>query len=110
MIGDSFPVGRCRLETPTVADRPPACRITMMVNRLRFPGIVWFATAVLLWLFGAQPACADDAAGREFFEKKIRPVLVQHCYKCHSASAKAPKGGLRVDSRAGLHKGGESGP
>jgi len=51
-----------------------------------------------------------DAKGVEFFEKKIRPVLVEHCYKCHSAEANKTKGGLALDTRAGLHEGGESGP
>lgn len=46
----------------------------------------------------------------EFFEKKIRPVLVTHCYECHSAQVKPPKGGLLVDSRDGLLRGGDSGP
>src|SRR5262249_34451661 len=49
----------------------------------------------------------------EFFEKKIRPVLTEHCYKCHSAEAekaKKLKGGLRLDTRDGLRKGGDSGP
>ena len=32
----------------------------------------------------------------EFFEKKVRPILVSHCYACHSADTK-PAGGLRVD-------------
>src|SRR5581483_4165666 len=73
-------------------------------------GILSTFAATLLAACGPQMARADDTTGKEFFEKKIRPVLVQHCYKCHSANAKAPKGGLRVDSRAGLHKGGESGP
>ena len=31
---------------------------------------------------------ADDSAGLEFFEKRVRPVLVEHCYECHSAEAK----------------------
>lgn len=44
-----------------------------------------------------------------FFEKNIRPVLVQHCYKCHSAEADKVKGGLTVDTRQGLLLGGESG-
>jgi hypothetical protein len=51
-----------------------------------------------------------DPAGVQFFEQKIRPVLIQHCYKCHSADAKKPRGGLRLDSRAGLLQGGASGP
>jgi hypothetical protein len=51
-----------------------------------------------------------DPAGVQFFEAKIRPVLAQHCYECHAARTKRPKGGLRLDSRAGLLKGGASGP
>ena len=35
----------------------------------------------------------------EFFEKKIRPVLVKQCYSCHSAKAKILRGGLRLDNR-----------
>ena len=46
----------------------------------------------------------------QFFEKKIRPLLVQHCYKCHSETAKRIRGGLRVDGREFLIKGGDSGP
>ncbi|HBN75587.1 MAG TPA: xanthan lyase, partial [Planctomycetaceae bacterium] len=46
----------------------------------------------------------------EFFEKKIRPVLVKHCYECHSVEASAVKGGLLLDSREGLLAGGDSGP
>jgi hypothetical protein len=57
----------------------------------------------------AQPA-GSDSAGLEFFEKKVRPVLVEHCYKCHSAQAKKVKGGLLLDSREGLLKGGDTGP
>ncbi len=55
------------------------------------------------------PAPADDA-GFEFFEKKIRPVLVKHCSECHSADAKKLGGGLLLDHREGLRKGGETGP
>ena len=46
----------------------------------------------------------------EFFEKRIRPVLVERCYECHSAAAKKSKGGLTLDTRDGLLKGGETGP
>ena len=45
-----------------------------------------------------------------FFESKIRPVLAQHCYKCHSSEAKQIKGGLRLDTRDSIRKGGDSGP
>ncbi|TXT20046.1 MAG: hypothetical protein FD138_4286, partial [Planctomycetota bacterium] len=59
---------------------------------------------------------ADDkpaAKDLEFFEKKIRPVLVAQCYECHSTDAASRgklKGSLAVDSRAGLLKGGDTGP
>ena len=46
----------------------------------------------------------------EFFEAKIRPVLVQHCYECHAADSKNVKGGLLLDTRAATLKGGDSGP
>ena len=45
-----------------------------------------------------------------FFENRIRPVLIEHCYECHSADADKIKGGLVVDSRAGIHTGGDTGP
>ena len=46
----------------------------------------------------------------DFFETKIRPILVEHCYECHAADSKKLSGGLLVDSRQGLLEGGESGP
>jgi hypothetical protein len=49
---------------------------------------------------------AGDAA---LFESKIRPVLVKSCYGCHSSKMKAPMGGLVLDTKAGLAKGGASG-
>lgn len=45
-----------------------------------------------------------------FFEAKVRPVLIEHCYECHSADAKKIKGGLVLDSRAGVIRGGDNGP
>ena len=48
--------------------------------------------------------------GTEFFEKRIRPILVAHCYECHSTSAEQLKGGLRLDSRQRMFDGGDSGP
>jgi hypothetical protein len=52
---------------------------------------------------------APSTEGVEFFERKIRPVLVEQCYECHSAGAKKVKGGLLLDTKAGVLKGGESG-
>jgi cytochrome c553 len=53
---------------------------------------------------------ADASIDAQFFETKIRPVLVESCYKCHSADAERIKGGLLLDTRDGLLKGGDSGP
>jgi hypothetical protein len=46
----------------------------------------------------------------EFFEKRIRPVLANNCYECHSAGAKKIGNNLLLDSRAGVIKGGDTGP
>src|SRR3954447_19997749 len=51
-----------------------------------------------------------DPAGLDFFEKKIRPVLMDKCYKCHSADAEKIKGGLLLDTRDGIRRGGDDGP
>jgi len=45
-----------------------------------------------------------------FFESKVRPVLIEHCYACHSVSSEIAEGGLRIDSRQSLRRGGSSGP
>ena len=66
------------------------------------------AIATLATTSVSLPVLASDAAKLEFFEKKVRPILVEHCYTCHSAETK-PSGGLRVDDRNGLLTGGNSG-
>ena len=52
---------------------------------------------------------AFSAADLEFFEKNVRPVLVAHCYECHSAKSDELEGGLRLDFRGGHLKGGDTG-
>ncbi len=68
-------------------------------------------------VYGAEPVAKLEAAasgnqqqGIEFFEKHIRPVLVANCYECHSTEADASEGGLLLDSREAIRRGGESGP
>src|SRR5947208_3135635 len=63
-----------------------------------------------LVLVGGIPARVAAAEDFDFFEKKIRPVLVERCYKCHSVQSAKLKGGLLLDSREGVLKGGENGP
>ncbi len=58
-------------------------------------------------------AAESSRADLDFFEKKIRPVLVERCYSCHSAEAQAAgklKGGLLLDTRVAMRAGGDSGP
>ena len=72
------------------------------------PRTFLFVTAVLLpagGVFAADPTPQQ----LDHFEKHVRPVLVEHCYSCHSGSAKKVKGGLRVDGRQFLLDGGDNG-
>ncbi|HKB04394.1 MAG TPA: DUF1549 domain-containing protein, partial [Gemmataceae bacterium] len=64
--------------------------------------------SLLLLLAGAGPVTAVSPADAEFFEKLVRPVLAEHCWSCHGP--KKQTAGLRLDSRAAILKGGESGP
>lgn len=77
-------------------------RLCLILAGLVFTGVISRSAS-------AQESPADPQA-IAFFEKKIRPVLVQHCYECHSEGAKKVKGGLLLDTRDGLLRGGESGP
>ncbi|MCA9209349.1 MAG: DUF1549 domain-containing protein, partial [Planctomycetales bacterium] len=69
--------------------------------------------ALCMTLGSTHSLVADEptsaAARAEFFEQRIRPVLVEHCYECHNSN-NANEGGLAVDFRDGLRKGGEQGP
>ena len=61
------------------------------------------------WWESDLVAAPADAADLAFFESKIRPLLIEHCYSCHSGDAKMIEGGLRVDGRERLLRGGDSG-
>lgn len=62
------------------------------------------------WLPALFVAAQDRQAELEFFEQKIRPVLVEHCFECHSSASGEVKAGLQLDYRDALLQGGESGP
>lgn len=72
------------------------------MNRTRLFSIFLFT--LVIW--ESSFSKADDFT---FFESKIRPVLVESCYECH-AQGKKVRGGLLLDSKIGLEKGGDSGP
>src|SRR5438477_13216237 len=73
------------------------------------PSHPWPAVLVALMALATPALAADDPEGIEFFEKRIRPILVDHCYKCHSTGQKI-KGELRLDSRQAVLKGGKTRP
>ena len=72
-------------------------------------GRITLFTIAACALSGAAEAPISGEA-LTFFESKIRPVLVQQCYRCHSAEGKATLGGLRLDTRDAMRTGGQSGP
>jgi hypothetical protein len=81
-----------------------------ILNFLRISDFGFRIFSVLILFAIASHSFADDRSTLEHFEKRIRPVLVTECYDCHSAAAKEVKGGLLVDHREGLRRGGDSGP
>jgi len=62
---------------------------------------------LLLLTCVSLPAAEDPGSGIEFFERKIRPIFADNCYKCHGEEKQ--KGSLRLDSVGGIEAGGESG-
>ncbi|MBI1900033.1 MAG: PSD1 domain-containing protein [Planctomycetia bacterium] len=81
------------------------CLPLSRILRFAAAGSALFLAAAL-----ANGQSPPEAEGLELFEKKIRPVLVEHCYKCHSAKATELQGNLRLDFRDGMRKGGDRGP
>ena len=70
---------------------------------------LWVVVLLLALLLLPMTCAADDSAAQvDFFEQKIRPVLVAQCYRCHGPDKRSS--GLRVDSREMLLKGGDHGP
>ncbi len=65
------------------------------------------ARVCCVFILAAAPLFAQDST---FFESKIRPVLAEKCFACHSSKLASPMGGLAMDTKAGLTKGGASGP
>ncbi len=76
-----------------------------------FSGIeVWSGTGMVPDPRAAQFASTPTEEQLHFFENRIRPLLVDHCYECHSQDAAKPAGHLLLDSRAGIIKGGMTEP
>ncbi|MDA7921038.1 DUF1549 domain-containing protein [Verrucomicrobiales bacterium] len=63
----------------------------------------------LIWVAG-YVSISEAKEGFAFFEEKVRPILVTHCYECHSEEAGKRKGGLWLDRKDGWVHGGDAGP
>ncbi len=71
----------------------------------------WCIAGVVVWALGAAGACAEESAasaGVEFFEKRVRPLLAEHCYHCHGGEKH--ENDLFLNSPRGIAKGGDRGP
>ena len=85
---------------------------------VRYPSWCWIKLKVIFtWTVVSFSFCKsvrseppDTALSLKFFETNVRPVLEKNCYECHSDSSKELQGGLRVDTREGVRRGGDSGP
>ncbi len=79
-----------------------ACGRRSGLSRISIAAVLTVSSAVL-----AGSLSADDDT--EFFEKRVRPILVERCESCHSSTRKKSSGGLSLDTREGWQKGGDSG-
>jgi hypothetical protein len=86
------------------------CIARKMVRRTFLSAIL--QSILVCLMIGSMPtvlrAAAPTPEGLEFFEKKIRPLFAERCYKCHSAQSEKLKGGLRLDTREAILKGGDT--
>src|SRR5262245_10926045 len=89
---------------PMLNNRPAKCGGSASMRRERVPALVGLA----LFALGPAAASAADRSAADHFESKVRPLLAEHCTRCHGPDKQ--RGGLRLDSARALAKGGESGP
>ncbi len=82
--------------------------ITIMELALTMQKLVVLAAVGFCLILTAAQA-AEDIEGANYFERRVRPVLVKHCYECHSEEAGEQEGGLLLDRQAGWLKGGGMG-
>lgn len=89
--------------------RPPKRSVVAQARTSHASRLMRVCTAALLLAIGpwSSPALASDEAG-QFFEAQVRPLLVEHCQKCHGS--KKQEAGLRLDSREAILRGGDTGP
>lgn len=109
----------CSSQIPSHSEHPLALLLQRQLSCRKFPRShrrIWIFSWLFLSALLAAPVGAAVKTDKEptkseleFFERKVRPILTEHCYSCHSRSAEKLKAGLLLDSREGLQKGGENG-
>ncbi len=105
-VGDGAKMRSPRGLSPSMSAYPQSfLRASVQRSRGIMCGILAVASAFVVLVRGAGAVEGDDG---EFFEKRVRPLLAEHCLECHSA-AKKIKGGLRLDFEGGWRAGGDSG-
>jgi hypothetical protein len=104
---DRLVVRRTSSPSTSAADWTSVVRLAFRATRLRT--LLCVSILSVVTPLAAEERAAPTPEQLTFFESKIRPVLVTHCYECHAADAKIVQGGLLIDSREGLLKGGDSG-
>ena len=98
------------MSTATTSSRPGHFRVPSHgLRSATATAVMTLAVATLTVMLSSRGnvAAGQEMAGEEFFERKVRPLLAEHCYSCHGKGQK--KGGLTLDSAAGLHAGGDGG-
>ena len=100
---ESFRGGRSEATSgqPAVSPTRPVCLL---------PPLALALAVICGTMQAAEKVSPATAEQLDFFERRIRPVLVERCYPCHSSQADILQGGLLLDSAAGALKGGDSGP
>jgi hypothetical protein len=88
-------------------DFPDLVKTRLLLSLLALSATAGFAAIEEVKKADPSPLSADQI---DFFEKKIRPVLADKCYKCHAENAEKIKGGLTLDTREGMRRGGDNGP
>ena len=109
---------RCRIELPAFADAPWTRGCDVAADDSNSPKQVAASHAVVrfvsahLWIlacltgFSSAALMADEDV--QFFETHVRPLLIEHCQRCHGP--KKQEAGLRLDSRQAVLTGGDNGP
>jgi hypothetical protein len=112
-----WPAISLRADKQACSHATPACRLAFIViaykiappSKFDFAMTFSRASSAALLFLALAPGMARAADDLDFFEKKVRPILVERCLECHSSEKKI-KGGLALDSRAGWEAGGDAGP